>query len=55
MSEAVVLSIAWWCLQADAYGSFTNSGDKGSGDPAGSLVSSKESVDNEWLQLERNM
>jgi hypothetical protein len=35
------------------YGSFTNGGDKGSGDPAGSLVSSKESVDNEWLQLER--
>ena len=55
MSEAAVLSIAWWCLQADAYGSFTNSGVKGSGDGAGSLVSSKEGVDNGWLQLERNM
>ena len=42
-----MLSIAWWCLQADAYGSFTNSGVKGSGDRAGSLVSSKEAVDKE--------
>ena len=46
-----MLSIAsYWCLQIDAMnGASTNGRDKGSGDPASSLVSSKEAVDNESL------
>ena len=47
-----MLSIAsYWCLQIDTTGPSPRGRDKGSRDPASSLESSKEAVDNESLYV----